>query len=426
MEDIVLKVENMSKQYRLGEIGTGTMQHDLNRWWHKMRGKEDPYLKIGEKNDRSTVGGDYVWALRDIDFEVKKGEVLGIIGKNGAGKSTLLKILSQITGPTTGSMMAKGRIASLLEVGTGMHHELTGRENIYLNGAILGMSKAEVKHKFDEIVDFSGCAKYIDTPVKRYSSGMMVRLGFAVAAFLEPEILIVDEVLAVGDVEFQQACIGKMKDVSQGGRTVLFVSHNMASIKSLCHRGILLDQGTMDFDGTVTDCVERYLDMSLKVDDDGNVPISASTTNTSLVKVTKIKLFDQSGRPTTKIPFKGPMILELEIDSKENLKNLLFDVRICNTDGIQLVHAMNQYESQEISSLSEGLNRFKCAIQNQLQPGKYNMTIGVHKSDGATLDFVEHVVEFDVLEVASDSNDGFGYTFQLGFVRFESKWEKIS
>lgn len=426
MEDIVLKVENMSKQYRLGEIGTGTLQHDLNRWWHKVRGKDDPYLKIGEKNDRSKKGGEYVWALQDIDFEVKRGEVLGIIGKNGAGKSTLLKILSQITGPTTGSMMAKGRIASLLEVGTGMHHELTGRENVYLNGAILGMSRVEVQRKFDDIVDFSGCAKYIDTPVKRYSSGMMVRLGFAVAAFLEPEILIVDEVLAVGDAEFQQSCIGKMKDVSKGGRTVLFVSHNMASIKSLCHRGILLDQGTIDFDGTVTDCVERYLDMSLKVDHDGIVPSTASTANTGVVKVTKLKMFDQDGRSTTKIPFKGPIVLELEVNSKENLKNLLFDVRICNTDGIQLVHAMNQYESKEVNSLSEGLNQFRSVIQNQLQPGRYNLTIGVHKSDGATLDFVEHIADFDVLEVASDSSEGFGYTFQLGFVRFESKWEKIS
>jgi len=425
MEDIVLKVENMSKQYRLGEIGTGTLQHDLNRWWHKVRGKEDPYLKIGEKNDRSKEGGDYVWALQDIDFEVKRGEVLGIIGKNGAGKSTLLKILSQITGPTTGSMLAKGRIASLLEVGTGMHHELTGRENVFLNGAILGMSRAEVQRKFDDIVDFSGCAKYIDTPVKRYSSGMMVRLGFAVAAFLEPEILIVDEVLAVGDAEFQRSCIGKMQDVSKGGRTVLFVSHNMASIKSLCHRGILLDQGTIDFDGTVTDCVERYLDMSLKIDEDGVVPSSASSINTGLVKISKIRMFDQDRRPTTKIPFKGPIVLEMDVDSKSEMQDLLFDVRICNTDGIQLVHAMNQYESQEISSLSAGFNSFRSVIQNQLQPGKYNMTIGVHKGDGTTLEFLEHVVDFDVLEVASDSDEGFGYTFQLGFVRFESKWEKI-
>jgi lipopolysaccharide transport system ATP-binding protein len=224
--------ENLSKQYRLGLVGTGTLSHDLNRWWHRIRGKEDPYLKVGEVNDRSSRGGsDYVWALRDINFEVQQGEVLGIIGKNGAGKSTLLKIMSKVTGPTTGRIKAKGRIASLLEVGTGFHPELTGRENIYLNGTILGMTKKEVDRKLDEIVDFAGVARYLDTPAKRYSSGMMVRLGFAVAAHLEPEILIVDEVLAVGDAEFQKKAIGKMQEVShEGGRTVLFVSHNMASV----------------------------------------------------------------------------------------------------------------------------------------------------------------------------------------------------
>ena len=227
---IILKAENISKQYRLGTVGTGTLSHDLNRWWHQVRGKEDPYLKVGAINDRSTKATeDYVWALRDINFEVKQGEVLGIIGKNGAGKSTLLKLLSRVTAPTTGSIKTKGRIASLLEVGTGFHGELTGRENIFMNGAVLGMTKDEIKSKLDEIIAFSGCEKYIDTPVKRYSSGMTVRLGFAVAAHLEPEILVVDEVLAVGDAEFQKKAIGKMQDLSTGeGRTVLFVSHNMA------------------------------------------------------------------------------------------------------------------------------------------------------------------------------------------------------
>ncbi|MEX0635287.1 MAG: ABC transporter ATP-binding protein, partial [Ferruginibacter sp.] len=222
----VLKVENVSKLYRLGELGTGTVSHDLNRWWSKVRGKEDPYAIVGQVNDRSQKAeSDYVWALKDINFEVEQGEVLGIIGRNGAGKSTLLKILSQITSPTTGTIKTKGRIASLLEVGTGMHPEMTARENIYLNGAILGMTKKEIASKFDEIVDFSGCTMFVDTPLKRFSSGMRVRLGFAVAAFLEPEILIVDEVLAVGDAEFQKKAIGKMKDISAGGgRTVLFVS----------------------------------------------------------------------------------------------------------------------------------------------------------------------------------------------------------
>ena len=259
----ILKAENISKQYRLGLVGTGTLSHDLNRWWHRVRGKEDPYLKVGSVNDRSTrADSDYVWALRDINFEVQQGEVLGIIGKNGAGKSTLLKILSRVTSPTTGEIKTKGRIASLLEVGTGFHPELTGRENIYLNGAILGMTKAEIRAKEDEIIDFSGCARYIDTPVKRYSSGMRVRLAFAVAAFLEPDILVIDEVLAVGDAEFQKKAIGKMQDISNtDGRTVLFVSHNMAAVKSLCTRAMVLNNGQITFNGSTEEAIQYYLQL---------------------------------------------------------------------------------------------------------------------------------------------------------------------
>src|ERR1035437_8517223 len=257
-----IKFENISKQYRLGVVSTQTLSHDLNRWLKmNIRGKEDPYLKIGEGNDRAHKGtSEYVWALKDIDFEVQQGDVLGIIGKNGAGKSTLLKILSKVTAPTTGSIKAAGRIASLLEVGTGFHPEMTGRENIYMNGAIMGMTKAEITRRFDEIVDFSGVERYIDTPAKRYSSGMTVRLGFAIAAHLEPEILVVDEVLAVGDAEFQKKAIGKMQDISKGdGRTVLFVSHNMGSIKSLCHKTVLMKNGTIDYTGNVEDVVNCYL-----------------------------------------------------------------------------------------------------------------------------------------------------------------------
>jgi lipopolysaccharide transport system ATP-binding protein len=258
---IILKAENISKQYRLGTVGTGTLGHDLKRWWYKVNGKEDPFLTVGSVNDRSAKATqDYIWALKDINFEVKSGEILGIIGKNGAGKSTLLKILSRVTSPTTGIIKTRGRIASLLEVGTGFHGELTGRQNIYMNGAVLGMSKNEIRGKIDEIIDFSGCEMYIDTPVKRYSSGMTVRLGFAVAAHLEPEILVVDEVLAVGDAEFQKKAIGKMQDLSQGqGRTVLFVSHNMAAVENLCSRIILLENGGISFEGDVKECINFYL-----------------------------------------------------------------------------------------------------------------------------------------------------------------------
>lgn len=257
---LALKAENISKQYRLGEVGTGTLSHDLNKFWAKLTGKEDPYLKIGDENDRTSKSeSDYVWSLRDINFEIEQGDVVGIIGRNGAGKSTLLKLLSKVTKPTTGKILTNGRIASLLEVGTGFHPEMTGRENIYLNGAILGMTRKEITRKFDEIVDFAGVERYIDTPVKRYSSGMYVRLAFAVAAHLESEILIVDEVLAVGDAEFQKKCLGKMGDVSHGeGRTVLFVSHNMASIKQLCNNGIFLEKGIIKHLGNIDDCIELY------------------------------------------------------------------------------------------------------------------------------------------------------------------------
>ena len=262
MSDIAIQFENVGKLYHLGSVGTGTLSHDLNRWWQtKILRKEDPYLRIGETNDRAHRGNsDFVWALRDINFDVKQGEVVGIIGKNGAGKSTLLKLLSRVTAPTTGVIRARGRIASLLEVGTGFHQEMTGRENIYMNGAIMGMTRAEISRKLDAIVDFAGVERYLDTPVKRYSSGMTVRLGFAVAAFLEPEILVVDEVLAVGDAEFQKKAIGKMQDVSRGeGRTVLFVSHNMAAVRSLCQRGVVLEDGEMVFDGTAEEAVEYYV-----------------------------------------------------------------------------------------------------------------------------------------------------------------------
>ena len=262
---LAIKVENLSKQYRLGQIGTGTLSHDLNRFWASLRGKEDPYSQIGAANDRSQKAtSDYVWALKDIHFEIEQGDAVGIIGRNGAGKSTLLKILSRTTLPTTGSVKMKGRIASLLEVGTGFHPEMTGRENIYQNGAILGMTRHEITRKFDEIVDFSGCEAYIDTPVKRYSSGMYVRLAFAVAAHLESEILIVDEVLAVGDAEFQKKCLGKMSDVAKGeGRTVLFVSHNMATIKALCNRGIMLHNGQMHTEGTTDEVISSYVALGI-------------------------------------------------------------------------------------------------------------------------------------------------------------------
>jgi lipopolysaccharide transport system ATP-binding protein len=307
---VAITIENLSKQYRLGLVSTRTLSHDLNRWWlTAVLGKDDPYLKIGDTNDRATKGdSEYVWALKDINLKVEEGEVLGIIGKNGAGKSTLLKILSKVTAPTTGIIKARGLIASLLEVGTGFHQEMTGRENIYLNGAILGMTKAEISKKLDEIIDFAGVERYIDTPVKRYSSGMMVRLGFAVAAHLEPEILIVDEVLAVGDAEFQKKAIGKMQDVSrQQGRTVLFVSHNMTAVQNLCPKSLVLENGKISFNGNSLEAIGFYERGIVKkahwVGEDGD----------SFIKIKETKVINDSSSEKIKNSSKIEIKLKLEL-----------------------------------------------------------------------------------------------------------------
>jgi len=329
MSDTVIRVENLSKLYQLGEISTGTLSRDLNRWWAGIRGKEDPYQKIGQANDRSVKGtSDFVWALQDINFEVKQGEILGIIGRNGAGKSTLLKLLSRVTKPTTGRIRVKGRMASLLEVGTGFHPELTGRENIFLNGAILGMRKEEIQAKLDEIVDFAGVDRYLDTPVKRYSSGMYVRLAFAVAAHLEPEILVIDEVLAVGDAEFQKKCLGKMKDVSEKeGRTVLFVSHNMETIRRLCTRGMLLAKGkVLDFgdidhilslyinEGTVS---ESYFYLSAPIDQENSPGVALSVTIES-----------RQGQPTNEIPLGDPFRIRIRFRLHKPVEHLVVGLGI--------------------------------------------------------------------------------------------------
>ncbi|WP_281324262.1 ABC transporter ATP-binding protein [Flavobacterium sp. IMCC34518] len=392
MKDIILKAENISKQYRLGQVGTGTLSHDLNRWWHQVRGKENPYLKIGDTNDRSTKGiSEYVWALQDINFEVERGEVLGIIGKNGAGKSTLLKILSKVTAPTTGCIKSRGRIASLLEVGTGFNPELTGKENIFLNGAILGMTKKEIASKLDEIVEFSGCERYIDTPVKRYSSGMTVRLAFAVAAFLEPEILVIDEVLAVGDAEFQKKAIGKMQDISrEGGRTVLFVSHNMAAVKSLCTRGIVMENGKVVFEGGINDSVKRYLQGDII-----NIKLADIKNRIGNKKV----LFDNVqvyGAEKGIKPMTGePMNIVFNIVNRDliNSSEIRFDLRIDDDFGQRLV-----WVSSILKDLETLDNPDKIIISFKKTPfefGMYFATIylGVHNEDA---DWIDNAFTFNI------------------------------
>ena len=335
MSEVVLKIENVCKQYRLGLVGTGTLSHDLKRWWHLVRGKEDPFLQVGEVNDREVKGGEYINALSDINIEIKKGEVVGIIGKNGAGKSTLLKLLSEVTTPTTGSIKVKGKIAALLEVGTGFHPELTGRENIFLNGAILGMNKKEIDSRIEEIIDFSGVAKYIDTPVKRYSSGMKVRLGFAVAAHLEPDILVVDEVLAVGDAEFQSKSIGKMKDVASEGRTVLFVSHNMVSIKSLCDRAIVLDKGEVVFKGGVNEAVSYYLNSAKE---SIAIPLCdrEDRQGNGKIKITDGYFLDDAGMKSKELisGLSGKLILEYKKNGEVNSENVFIGVNFFDENEI--------------------------------------------------------------------------------------------
>ena len=423
-----IEFENVGKQYRLGLVTTRTLSHDLNRWWTvNVLRKEDPYLKIGEVNDRSVRGGsDYVWALRDINFKVEQGDVVGIIGRNGAGKSTLLKLLSKVTGPTTGCIRARGRIGSLLEVGTGFHPEMTGRENIFMNGAILGMTKAEVSRKLDEIVDFSGCERYLDTPVKRYSSGMKVRLGFAVAAHLDPEILVVDEVLAVGDAEFQKKAIGKMKDVSQGeGRTVLFVSHNMESIKMLCDKGMVLSQGQIAMTGTAEDCVNHYLDHLAVKDIVSRVEINASH-------------LENIATLTHDVSFLYAEMCNEHPDAVATDETLLFNVRFKNnhrSDKFQLcVFFQNTSEVRvgfymsDVLQIPNDKDEFEVRVaisDHGLPRGRYSVRMEANLQDfslGSThYEFVHHILSFEVKYMHKEKKDEYlfwhpswGETLHLG------------
>ncbi|WP_165043412.1 ABC transporter ATP-binding protein [Dysgonomonas sp. ZJ709] len=421
MSDIAIKFENISKQYRLGTIGTGTISHDLNRWWHVVRGKEDPYLKIGEVNDRSSKAtSDYVWALRDISFEVKQGEVLGIIGKNGAGKSTLLKILSRVTSPTTGTIKAKGRIASLLEVGTGFHPEMTGRENIYMNGSIMGMTKAEITRKLDEIVDFAGVEKYIDTPTKRYSSGMTVRLGFAIAAHLEPEILVVDEVLAVGDTEFQKKAIGKMQDVSRGeGRTVLFVSHNMAAVKNLCRTGVYLENGTVKFAGGIDDTIDYYL--SLNQIESTVILEKKKFKNLYTAKIDKIELLDTSTYKSKSAFKMGENIgIRISFSIPETLNDLGVTVRMNDiySNGIA---AWRTKETGFTIDYKKDLSLYLEINNLNVFDGIYNLSFSLVNGK-ETIDFLDNAISFEIVASELEIFGGRAMTKSHNLIYTPCKW----
>lgn len=372
---------------------------------------------------KSVVSKEEFWALKDVTFDIEQGDRVGIVGRNGAGKSTLLKILSRITEPTSGSVKIRGRVASLLEVGTGFHPELTGRENIFLNGAILGMSRNEIKRHFDAIVDFAEVEKFLDTPVKRYSSGMYVRLAFAIAAHLEPEILIVDEVLAVGDAEFQKKCLGKMEDVSKNqGRTVLFVSHNMAAINSICVKGIYLKNGVVEMVGNINQVTLQYLNVTKTVEKNGVIPNGLSTYNTGIVSFKSIKIASVSTSENI-LFYLSDIIIDIEIDSKKEINAILLDIRICDEERREVVHISNIYnQNNSIVKLNQGLSAYNIQITNYLQPGSYSLTIGAHQNDGTTLEYIENILNFEVLAIAENKKQSYKYNNKIGVVRFESIW----
>ena len=413
----VIKVENISKAYQLGDFGTGTISRDLERFWARVRRKEDPFLRIGEVNDRTTKGGsDVVWSLKDLNFEVEQGDAIGIIGRNGAGKSTLLKVLSRVTSPSTGSVKVKGRIASLLEVGTGFHPELTGAENIYLNGAILGMRKSEIKRKFDEIVDFSGVDRYVDTPVKRYSSGMYVRLAFAVAAHLEAEILVVDEVLAVGDAEFQKKCLGKMGDISKGeGRTVLFVSHNMGAIRNLCNNTIILNNGSIYLNGNVTEGVRAYNQLQ--------------NLNKSLRYVS-----DNPAKKFREITVEGDDEIiksDFNFDETVNIR-LRFDVQKAYFNaniGIKVLDHMERCIFTSEKKINEIVKSTGEAItlvtipSNILTPGEYKVSFAIHEPNVQIVELITDIIYFTILETGTDFYQ-FGNA-DFGCVFVDCEWKTI-
>ena len=417
----VISVENLSKTYRLGQIGTGTFSRDLQVWWARTRGKPNPLLKIGQVDHGNQVG-ETIWALKDVTFQVEQGEVLGIIGKNGAGKSTLLKILSRVTAPTSGKVKVKGRIASLLEVGTGFHPELTGRENIYLNGAILGMTRDEVRRKFEEIVDFAGIEQFIDTPVKRYSSGMYVRLAFAVAAHLESEILIVDEVLAVGDAEFQKKCLGKMGDVaSKEGRTVFFVSHNMGAISALCKRAILLSLGQIHEDGVTKAVISNYL--LNQGDSDGTTLFTDKEKTGNKVTINQISLKDDQGKISPQLIMGEKASLEFEITCHEMLEQISVCFYIKTATGLPVIHTFNHDAGVTYKNI---IGRAKIIVEIPeilLYPGDYSLSLWIGDTIGNGFDHKKDSLAFQVIESTKIFRGNLSWNYGIFFCK--AFWKDI-
>ncbi len=421
MSEPVLKFENLTKEYRLGLIGHGTLYRDLQSWWAtSVRGKEDPNSLVTANHDQRAEK-DHFLALDDVSFNVGAGERIAIIGKNGAGKSTLLKILSRITSPTKGCIRVRGRIGSLLEVGTGFHGELTGRENAYLNGSILGMKKWEIDKKLDEIIDFSGVEKFIDTPVKRYSSGMSVRLGFAVAAHLDPEILVVDEVLAVGDAEFQKKAIGKMEQVSnEEGRTILFVSHNMASVRKLCQTGVVLERGRIKMRGKIDECIQHYFKS-----DDTAIPLvefgDKEQINTSILSVNSIR----SSEPPFSTEVNGFWNFTITYKLKREIKGLYFALTLRTFSGDEPLYSSNSYDSIGYLSQKEGTYTINVKIKNILSSNYYGVSLAAFNTEFGCLFSQIGFATLTVEDNGSRDRDKIGHIYYTPQIAYLADWELL-
>ncbi len=426
MTQPIIQVEQLSKAYRIGleekksETLAGVIIQTLKSPFQNFKNISN--LRDFRKEEESIF-----WALKDVSFEVNQGEVLGIIGHNGAGKSTLLKILSRITEPTSGRVRIHGRVSSLLEVGTGFHPDLSGRENIYLNGTILGMTKREIDSKLEEIIEFSGVSKYIDTPVKRYSSGMTVRLAFAVAAHLEPEILIIDEVLAVGDAEFQKKCLGKMKSVSKQGRTVIFVSHNLGAVRSLCTKGILLKAGTVIFNGNIQDTIQGYVskkDRSLL--HKGTIVEEMRTIHHGFAKVKQVILVDEYGNSREDFFYQEDISVSIKLEIIHEIADALLDIRIISEESVVIEHILNSILGGKPITLQPGSKEFLVKVKNRLAPGSYSINVGVHASAGNTLEYVEDVYSFTVLKASQEDELSYAHEFVDGYVHQKGEWQQLN
>jgi lipopolysaccharide transport system ATP-binding protein len=421
MPPTAISVEHVCKRYDIGVSGENMFQYGSLR--ESMAVAVSSALqRLRGKRSGFEVSADHIWALDDVSFSVDRGEVVGIIGRNGAGKSTLLKILSRITKPTSGYAQIYGRLGSLLEVGTGFHPELTGRDNIFLNGAMLGMRRQEIDQQFDAIADFSGIAKFLDTPVKRYSSGMYVRLAFAVAAHLEPEILLVDEVLAVGDAEFQKKCLGKMESVVQQGRTVLFVSHNMAAIKALCGRALLLDKGRVISEGPVDQVIERYLGLATASSSSGVIAEDAVRSGTGEARFRRAEVLTVDDRPAAELYFGQRFRVRMTLEVIQAVESVVAGVVITALDGTEVACAYSTDRGEVAYSLTPGWHCIEVDLDLTLVHRTYTVTLCLNRTDGYDVDWVRQTVSFTVLNVAETGNDAYPWLALHGYVRSQSSW----